>query len=65
MAPSSVAGRLQAYVKFLVKFTVLGPQTTTAEPMGVKFGVGVRQISPHRCNVSPLRYKNLKITPCA
>jgi len=40
-----------------VKFSVLGSYTLIVALIGVKFGAE----DPHRCNVSPLRSKKLKI----
>jgi len=54
-------------VKSEYKFQFWGSYTLVVAPMGVKFGTeegtfGMdAKFHPHRCNVSPLRGKNLKI----
>jgi len=67
-APWNAVHTLQIFVKIAqgirpsVKISVWGSYAPIVAPMGVKFGVEKgTKFHPHRCNVSPLWGKNIKI----
>jgi len=56
------------FAQICVKISVFGSHTLVVAPMGVKFGMEEgtdplvhANFHPNRCNVSPLRAKNVKI----